>query len=246
MTDQERFNQMLMLPPDSFHLQGGVGTLSEKYLHALLKHFYEPNTDFHEVGVASFTADICVDNKIIEIQTRAFNRLREKLDFYLQEGYDVTVVLPLPRYKYLIWIDNENGEVTNRRRSPKVGNLYDAVVELYKIKYFLDWDHFHIKLVFCNMEDYRNLDGYGKNKKYRSTRLERIPLNLCEIIDLDCVRDYKKFLPENLPESFTIDDFARAAKIRYERAQTTLNILCYLELVEKTGKQGRKNIYKVL
>ncbi len=246
MNDTERFAELLKLPPDSFRLNGGIGTLSEKYLHALLKHFYEPNTDFHEVGVGSFTADICVNNKIIEIQTRAFNRLREKLDFYLQELYDVTIVFPLPKTKYLIWVDNENGDVTNRRRSPKVGSIYDSVKELYKIKYFLDWKNFHIKLLFCDLEEYRNLDGYGKDKKYRSTRLERVPLGLCEIVELNCIDDYRIFIPDGLSQQFTIDDFAKSAKIRYDRAQITLNILCYLELVEKCGKSGRKNLYKII
>ena len=37
MTEQERFANMLLLPPDSFHIEGGVGTLSEKYLRALEK-----------------------------------------------------------------------------------------------------------------------------------------------------------------------------------------------------------------
>ncbi len=245
MTEQERFANMLLLPPDSFHIEGGVGTLSEKYLHALLKHFYESNTDFHEVGVGSFTADICVDDKIIEIQTRGFNRLREKLDFYLQELYDVTVVYPLPKNKYLIWVDPENGEVTNRRRSPKIGSIYDSVWELVKIMYFLDWNRFHLKLFFCDLEEYRNLDGYGKHRKYRSTRLERVPLKLCEIIELNCPEDYRIFIPDGLKESFTIDEFAKAAKIRYETAQTTIKILTYLELMEKCGKQGRFNIYKI-
>lgn len=245
VTDKERFASLLALPPDSFHMSAGVGTLSEKYLHALLKHFFEPDSDYHEVAIGTYTADICRDNKIIEIQTRAFNRLRDKLEYYLLEGYDVTVVLPLPRVKYLIWIDNQTGDVTNRRRSPKKGRFVDAIFELYKIKYFLDWKNLHIKLLLCDLEEYRNLDGYGKNRKYRSTRLERVPLELADTLSLDSVDDYCAFIPDTLPQFFTISDFAKASKIDYGHASTTLNILTYLNLVQKVGKDGKKNLYQV-
>lgn len=245
MIDKNRFAELLTLSPESFHINGGVGTLSEKYLHALLKHCYEPDTDFHEVGISSFTADICRDDKIIEIQTRALNRLREKLEFYLENGYDVTIVLPVAHYKYLIWIDPSNGEVSGRRRSPKIGTFYDAVPELYKIKYFLDWDNLHVDLLLIDVEDYRNLDGWGKDKKYRSTRLERIPLELYASEHIHTKADYKLFIPDGLPEVFTIQIFAECAKIRYEYAATTLNILSYLKLVTKCGKQSRKNLYKL-
>lgn len=244
VTDKERFNELLSLPPDSLHISGGVGTLSEKYLHALLKHFYEPDSDYHEVAIGSYTADICRDGKIVEIQNRAFNRLRDKLEFYLLEGYDVTVVLPLPRVKYLIWIDNQTGDVTNRRRSPKKGRFIDAFYELYKIKYFLDWQNLHIKILLCDLEEYRNLDGYGKNRKYRSTRLERVPLELGEILSLDSPDDYSFFIPEALPQIFTVSDFAKASKIDYAHAGTALNVLSYLGVVQKCGKDGRKLLFK--
>lgn len=245
MVDKTRFSELLTRSPESLHINGGVGTLSEKYLHALLKHCYEPDTDFHEVGIGSFTADVCRDNKIVEIQTRSLNRLREKLEFYLENGYDVTVVYPVPHFKYIMWIDPRNGELSKRRRSPKVGTFYDAAYELYKIKYFLDWDNLHIDLLLVDVEDYRNLNGYGKDKKYRSTRLERVPLQLYDVMSIRAVQDYKLFVPDGLPALFTIRDFAEYAHIKYECASALLNILCYLQITSNCGKQGRMNLYKL-
>lgn len=95
MTDTERFSELLKLPPESMSVQSGVGTLSEKYLHALLKNFFEPDKSCHEVKVGRFTADILhSDNSITEIQTRSLNKLREKLEYYLLEGHKVRVVYP--------------------------------------------------------------------------------------------------------------------------------------------------------
>ena len=58
----------------------GIGTLSEKTLHAVLKRYYEPYGDNHEVKIGGYVADIVGEHGIIEIQTRNFDRLRKKLE----------------------------------------------------------------------------------------------------------------------------------------------------------------------
>lgn len=243
--DFRRLNELLALPIDELHFSAGVGTLSEKYLHALLKNYYEPDRDHHEVKIDSYTADIYRDNNIIEIQTRQLNRLRDKLEHYLLSGYNVKVVYPIPRNRWLLWVDGETGETTKRRKSPKAGSFFSAVLELYKIKYFLDWENLEIELLLFDAEEYRNLDGYGKDRKYRSTRLEMMPLEFVDSCTLSCPSDYKIFLPEDLPEYFKSKDYAKAMKTNLSYANTALNILTYLGVSEKCGKDGRSIIYKV-
>lgn len=36
----------------------GIGTLSEKTVHAVLKNYYAPDTDMHEIPIENFVADI--------------------------------------------------------------------------------------------------------------------------------------------------------------------------------------------
>lgn len=247
MTDTERFSELLKLPPESMSVQSGVGTLSEKYLHALLKNFFEPDKSCHEVKVGRFTADILhSDNSITEIQTRSLNKLREKLEYYLLEGHKVRVVYPVPHRKWLIWLDPETGETTSKRRSAKVGTIYDSLWELYKIKYFLDWDNFSICLALIDVEDIKNLDGYGPKRKRRATRYDRIPIALHDMITLCSPKDYSVFLPDGLPKTFTSSEFARLAKIPIDTAYTAINILTYLELVNPIGKRGRMKLYEIV
>lgn len=78
--------------------QNGIGTLGEKTLHAVLKQYYEPDKTNHERKVGSFVADIVTDSGIIEIQTRAFDKLRKKLAEFLEIAA-VTVVYPIPKTK---------------------------------------------------------------------------------------------------------------------------------------------------
>ena len=71
-------------------MRQGIGTLSEKTVHAVMKNYYAPDTDMHEIPIENFVADIYNGQEIIEIQTRAFNKMRRKLDAFLPL-YPVTI-----------------------------------------------------------------------------------------------------------------------------------------------------------
>ena len=114
----------------------GIGTLSEKTVHAILKNYYEPDEDRQEIPIEKYVADIYANGEIIEIQTRQFNKMRNKLTAFLPL-YPVTIVYPIPFEKWIIWVDEETGELSRKRKSPVRGNPYIAFVELYKIKMFL-------------------------------------------------------------------------------------------------------------
>lgn len=220
----------------------GIGTLSEKTVHAILKLYYAPDTDMHEIPIENYVADIYTGKEIIEIQTGQFNRMREKLKAFLPH-YPVTLVYPIPRQKWLIWIDEESGELSEPRKSPLTGNAYMAFRELYKIKMFLKDKNLHLKLVLLDMEEYRLLNGWSRDKKKGSCRYDRIPSGLAEEICIDDPRDYMRFIPYEL-EEFTSEQFAKAAHIRRPLAQTVLNILTYVDCVERIGKQGNAILYR--
>ncbi len=222
----------------------GIGTLSEKTLHAILKLYLEPDADYHEVPVNGFVADIYRDGSIIEVQTANFNKLREKLSVFLNE-YEVTIAYPIPYEKWLSWMDTETGELGKKRKSPKTGSAYEAFIQLYKIKQFLNNPNIRIKLLLINMDEIRLLNGWSSNKKRGSTRFDRIPRELVEEIDFETAKDYIQMVPMDLPETFLAKEFARAAHISIGLAQMTLNILTYTEVVERVGKSGNAILYHV-
>jgi len=241
--DTTRFEQAKekIIGKDRQRLQ--IGTLSEKTVHAVVKNYYEPDEDKQEIPIEGMYADIFTGSEIIEIQTRSFDQVRKKLDRFLAY-YPVTVVLPMPAVKWLIWIDEETGELTDKRKSPKKGNAYQAFKELYKIKQYLKKDGLTIKLLFLDMEEYRLLNGWSKDKKKGSSRYDRIPVTLVDEITLSCPQDYMQLLPETLPDTFTCAEFAKIVKIPSKQANVVLNILFYLEIVERIGKKGNAYIYK--
>lgn len=244
MSNQERFEQAKQKIIGIDRQRLGIGTLSEKTVHAILKNYYEPDEDRQEIPIENYVADIYSDGEIIEIQTRQFNKLRDKLQTFLSL-YPVTVVYPIPREKWLIWVDEESGELSKKRKSPAKGNPYVAFIELYKIKMFLKDPNLRLRFVLIDMEEYRLLNGWSKDKKKGSTRYDRIPTQLVEEVEINCPEDYVQFVPYELENDFTTKDFAKAAHIPVNLAQTVLNILFFVGTVERVGKQGRAYLYRV-
>lgn len=241
--DQERFQAARRSALERTRGESGIGTLSEKALHATLKTYYEPDMESREVALGGFVADIVGEEGIIEIQTRGFDRLRDKLDAFL-EATRVTVVYPVVKQRWLRWIDPETGEVSERKKSPKKGIPFDALPELYKIKPQMQHPNFRLRLVLLESTDYRYLDGYGKQRKIRSTRGERVPDALLGEMDLSRPSDYLALLPDTLEEPFTAEQLARVVRRPAAQARTAVNVLCALGVLERAGKAGRAYLYK--
>lgn len=222
----------------------GIGTLSEKTVHAVLKNYYAPDEDMHEIPIEGYVADIYTGTEIIEIQTRAFNKMRRKLEAFLPL-YPVTIVYPIPNIKWLSWIDEETGEASALRKSPKKGNVYQAFKELYKIRPYLSDKNLRLRFALLDMEEYRLLNGWSKDKKKGSERYDRIPVKFAEEVCIERREDYMQLIPYELPERFTAKDFAKYAKIPAESAGTILLIMTDLSIVERVGKVGKAYLYEV-
>lgn len=224
----------------------GIGTLSERALHHILKLAIEPNEALHEQKLYGSVADILNENGITEIQTRAFERLVPKLSKFLPT-HRVQVVYPIARQKRLHWIDPETREISEPRKSPKRGKASDAFFELYKLRAFLGHENLSVLLVFLDVEEYKYQNGYGREKKRGAARIERIPTAFCEQLLLSSREDYRVFLPEGLAREFTAKQYAKAIGQKPRYAYLGLRILkdCF-GLVSHVRTEGREYIYKIM
>jgi len=223
----------------------GIGTLSEKTVHAILKTYYEPDEERQEIPIVNYVADIFSQGEIIEIQTRQFDKLRGKLAAFLPL-YPVTIVYPIPREKWIIWIDEESGELSRKRKSPTKGNPYLVFPELYKIKSFLKDPNLRLRLAMLDIEEYRLLNGWSRDKKRGSCRYDRIPTEYVQEVEIECAADYMQFVPYEPGNAFTSKDFARETHISVSLAQTTLNILYHMGTVDRVGKKDRMYLYETV
>lgn len=221
----------------------GIGTLSEKTLHIILKNYYQPDIDKQEIPIEGYVADIFTGTEIVEIQTGQFNRMREKLKAFLPL-YPVTIVYPISNERWLKWIDEETGEISKGRKSPKKENPYLIFPELYKIKSFLKDPNLRIKIAVLDIEEYKLLNGWGKQKKNNASKFDRIPLRLVKEYDVERAEDYLQFLPIDLPEQFTVKELSKLTKCSQTQAQVTMNILHDVEVVKRVGKKGKAYLYE--
>lgn len=230
-----------------FHQQvqrDSIGTLSEKTLHAALKYYFEPDISKQEVPIGRMVADIYNGDDIIEIQTRQFNKLRKKLDFFLPD-YHVTIVHPIAVRKRIFQVDMETGAVSKGRLSPLKGSKYHIFPELYKIKPYLHDEHLHFCIMLLETEEYRIMEPKGRGRRRKKTNSDKVPKKLLDEIYINSISDYEQLLPPDLPEQFTSADFASAAGIPVALAQSALNILFDTGTVIRIGKSGHSYLYQV-
>lgn len=221
-----------------------IGIQKEKILHKILKYYIEEDNKYHEIRVDRMYADIKVDSHIYEIQTQNFNMLRHKLDVFLP-SYQVTIVYPASRIKTLYVID-ENGELVKTSKSPKKGTPFSILPELYKIKNYLTNSNLNIKVIYLDMDEYRT---QTPKKHYRSKGYERykqVPLSIVKEYELKDKDDYIKLLDEyDIMDSFKALDFSKITKLSYHKATAAIQTLKSLDVIKLSGKDGRKNIWKV-
>ena len=246
MISGQRTASGLGIASETPDLPGGLGTLGEKTLHSVLKFFFEPDTACHEIKVGRFVADIKRGNEIIEIQTRDFSRFRKKIPAFIPENR-VTVVFPVARSKRIIKINEATGEYSEPRRSPRVGNIYSLIPEIYKINMLLKEPGFlnnvSFKTVFLGIDEYRIVGKATRRSPHGKRCYEKIPTALYGHFDVSSPEDFKKFIPDGLPDDFTSLDFAKTARIRRGLAQTTLTVLTTVGAVTRVGKSGNTIIY---
>lgn len=223
----------------------GIGTLGERSLHAVLKYWADPDESHHEapLGIGRLVADVFDGARVTEIQTRSFSTLRSKLERLLK-CFPVTVIYPLARRKTLVWVDPVTGEMTPPRRSPKTGGWGDAFHELYRLRPLLGHPGLTLRLVLIDVEEYRLRDGWAREGKRGSHRMERIPTALGECAVLAGPRDFAGLLPPALEPEFTTRELAAAFRVSRPKAGEIGNILYNLDVIQRIGKRGNAYVYR--
>ncbi|MCR5594954.1 MAG: hypothetical protein K6G12_03840 [Lachnospiraceae bacterium] len=246
IADKRKFEQAKLKVLTGQHDPHGFGTLAEKTLHAVMKQYYVPDEDYHEVPIENYIADIYTGKEIIEIQNGNFGHMRDKLAAFLPK-YQVYLVYPFPHKKWNVWIDPDSGEIVSKRKSNVTGSVYSALPEFFKIKAYLTDPNLHIRVPLIDMEEYRLLDGKRRknNPKIGSHRHDRIPIELHDEVILDSLADYRQLIPYDLPGEFTAKDLSDALKIDPYLSRETVKLLYDIGILARTGKNGRAYVYRL-
>lgn len=224
--------------------KNNIGVQKEHTLHRVIKFYLTETLDNQEIPIGRMFADVKIDNTIYEVQTKAFNALRNKLDVFLKD-YDVIIVHPMAFNKYY-YLTNEFGEVIKENKSPRHIYPLEVMWELYKIKNYLKDSHLHFKLIMMDMDEIR-LEK--EKRRYHSKGFERenqIPKKIIDLYDISTPKDWLNILNlYDLPDNFDSKIFSKKCHLTLRKGTTALNVLNYLEVVERIGKKGNSYIYKI-
>jgi hypothetical protein len=218
--------------------QNGIGTLQETSLHSALKAWYARPGDRFEVFIDGFYIDIVRSELLIEIQTRNFSAIKNKLTKLL-ESHPVHLVHPIAVEKWILRYDNDTGKLIERRKSPKRGRYEHIFVELVRIPHLITNQHFSLELLLIKEEEIRQNDGRGSWRRKGWSIVDRKLLDVVERLRLEKPQDFRRLLPAGLPSVFTSQDVAEMGKMPRYLAQKAAYCLRKMDAIQIEGKRGR-------
>jgi hypothetical protein len=221
-----------------------IGTEKESSLHRALKFRYTGPEGQRETLVGSYVCDGTTDEgEIIEVQTGSFGAFREKIKNLAATGR-VRIVHPVAVQKYIELYDS-NDCLIRRRKSPgKNGAWHLFKVLLYAPELPL-LPNLTIEIALVDILERRKDDGKGSWRRKGVSIVDKTLAGWHGSIVLSKPDDYRRFVPFDRTEEFTVKDLAAKAGINATLARKCLYVLSKLGLVKKTGKQGNAIIYKI-
>lgn len=222
-------------------MSNGIGTLSEKSLHAGIKSWLAQPGDQFEVSVDGFVIDLVRGRQLIEIQTGNFTAIKKKLAKLLPH-HQVEMVYPIAAAKWIVR-QSEDETTVSRRKSPKKGQLLDLFAELVRIPHLLNHENLTITALLTHQEEIWRDDGRGSWRRKRWSIVDRCLLKVVDSVSFTAVTDYLSLLPSNLSQPFTNRELADAAALRLRLAQRVTYTLQHAGALAAAGKRGRAHLF---
>jgi len=220
----------------------GIGQLSERSLHALLKAYLSRPGDEFEVKLGRYVIDIVRGETLIEIQTRHLYALRPKLGRLL-EAHRVRLVHPMPAERWIVRQDAA-GRPISRRKSPKRAAARDIFAELVRVADLAAHPNLTLEALLIREEQVWVDDGRGSWRRGRWSLADRRLLGVVDSAVLAGPDDYLALLPP-LPERFTNADLARARGWDGRLAGKATYALRAMGVLA-AERRGRANVFTVV
>jgi len=217
---------------------------AETSLHAALKNWYTLAGGRQEVNIDGYWIDVVDGEQLVEIQTRNFSRLKDKLAVLLEQ-HPVRLVHPIAREKWIVTLNGSSVAEITRRKSPRRGRLEDVFQELVGLPDLLAHPNFSLEVLLVKEEEVRRADGRGS---WRRKGVSIIDRRLVEVIHQQLFTrpdDLRSLLPDDLPQPFTNQDLARRLGIPERLAGRMTYCLRKLHIIEQTGKRGRAGLHTI-
>jgi hypothetical protein len=216
--------------------------MNEFSLHSDIKKVYSLPGDQFEVKLDNYIVDILRGNLVIEVQTKNFSALKEKLKD-LTAKHQVRIIYPLPEKTWITYVTKDN-EFLNKRKSTKKGRLTNLFQELVMIPHMIGEKNFSLEVLFIEEEEVRCNDGKGSWRRKGISIKERRLLKVTDRILFQNKTDYLKLLPNSLSTIFTNKELAKLARIPIRTARQITYCLRKGGVLQLAGKKQREMLFQ--
>jgi hypothetical protein len=216
--------------------------MSQTTLHQQLKAIYAAQGGKTEAPLNGYLIDVQMGDLLIEIQTRNFTALRPKLEALLPT-YKLCLVYPIAQQKWLVKLDSQ-GEILERRRSPRRGRWEHIFQQLVFLPALLKHPNFSLEVLLIQEEELRRDDGQGSWRRGGWSILDRRMLSILDRRVFNQANDFLSLLPDQLGESFSTRELAKASRLPSKLAYKMMYTLRALELITADEKRGRTQLYR--
>lgn len=218
-----------------------INLQNEKGLHSALKNRYAVPGDKMESKVDGFIIDLVRNQLLIEIQTRNFTSLRNKLTKLLP-NHQIRLVYPIIHQKWITTL-NADSTTSRKRKSPKTGRLIDLFAELLYIPAIFSDPHFSLEVILVDVEEIRHEDGKGSWRRKGVSIIDYRLLNIVEHHYFFEQADLLQFLPPGLPIPFSNKLLAQTANYPLSMVRKMTYCLKKMDAIYAVGKRGNEILY---
>ena len=217
----------------------------ETSLHRELKRRYADPDDVRvEVRHGRFRIDAVRGRELVEIQHGSLAAIRDKIRVLLAD-HRVCVVKPIVASKLLVKRSHKNGEIVDRRLSPRRETLLTLFDELVYFTKVFPHPRLTLEAVLVEIEEWR-YPGHGRRRRWRANDFVVEDQILCGVVGtcrLAKAADLRALLPDDLPQPFQTAELGAALAVPRHVAQRIAYCLRETGAVREIGKAGNTRIY---
>jgi len=221
-----------------------IGTLQERSLHSSLKDLYATGDASTEVPIDGFVVDVVKDGLLIEIQTRNFAAIKDKLVSLFKE-HPVRLVHALSTKKWIVKQTPDGTKQVSRRLSPKRCGFEDIFDELVRIPSFIAHSNFSMEVLLIEEEEIRRQDGKGSWRRRGWSIVDRKLLDVVDKRLYETPTDFLHFIPDSLEKPFTNSELVEVLGISRRLGQRLTYCLRKMNTLKIVGKKGNAILHDI-
>lgn len=215
----------------------------ETTLHRQLKTLYGIDDAEREVRLGKYRIDAVVDDLLIEVQVASLAAIRRKIADLVQK-HRVLVVKPVVVRSYIVR-QSLIGSILGSRYSPKTHHACELFDEFVHFAKTFPHPNLSVEFLFIEQEEHR-IPRRGRWRRCNYKLTDRKLRSVIERHRVQSPQDLLRYLPDDLPSSFTTAELAKAAGIPRWLAQKMAYVLRNTGAVEVVGKQKNSIVYQRL